>query len=201
MPSIVVETNTTAQWHQLVMEAQSAADVALDEELESYLVFLLMRYIRRSEIASSILALDYLEGVQSLGKVRIHRLRDVGDQCLLYSGLFPQRARRRRVRISYFVDLGRSAYISLADNLKVSHANLYINLAQWFVPVMDVMHAMRRLGGKRSNQGPDLLSAMELWQDTGSKGGYQLLKDSTQGEPIKSPVREETLPIHKKDLH
>ena len=110
MESLVIQPSATAQWHALVGEAEQACATRLGEELESYLVFLLMRYTESPEIANSVLALDYLHSMEAIGHLRETQLREVGDKCLLYSGLFPARAERRRVNSSYYVKLGMGAY-------------------------------------------------------------------------------------------
>jgi hypothetical protein len=88
----------------------------------------------------------------------------------LFSGLFPQLAERRLVRISYFVNIGRSSYRQLADVMDRGWARVYGNLSEAFVVLMDVLHAMRELGGD-----PLLtpLQALELWQETGSRRCYR----------------------------
>ncbi|MEO5573983.1 MAG: hypothetical protein ABIR48_05825 [Gammaproteobacteria bacterium] len=182
MTTLVAHATATAQWHALVTEAESAAACPLVEELESYLVFLLMRFSRKPEMTGNIIALDYLNGMLARGHVKQSRLRDVGDQCLLYSGLFPQQAGHRRVRISYFVDLGRSAYQQLSCGLGNSYAELYAHLSQDFVALMDVLHAIRRLGSPVPCLDP--LSAYELWNDTGSRQAYQTLRRTSNAQPV-----------------
>ena len=117
MRRLILEPTTQAQWQTLLHEAQSACDRELDETLESYLVFLLMRFTARPHCMSRVMAEDYLNSQAASGEQRVGQLRDVGDHCLLFSGLFPQLAERRLVRVSYFVDLGRSSYQQLADLL------------------------------------------------------------------------------------
>ncbi len=182
MTTFVIHSTATAQWHALVTEAESVACCPLVEELESYLVFLLMRFSCKPEIVGNIIALDYLNGMLASGQVKRGRLRDVGDQCLLYSGLFPQQAERRQVRISYFVELGRSAYQQLSVGLGSSYTELYAHLSQNFVALMDVLHAIRRL----DNSAPclDPLPAYELWNDTGSRQAYLALSQVTKEKPI-----------------
>lgn len=187
MTKRIQTSNSTTQWHELVTEAQRAANVHLDEELESYLVFLLMRYTDKPEMAASILALEYLEGASAMGQLRHDRMRDVGDQCLLYSGLFPERAERRRVQVSYYVDLGRSAYHTAADATRQTLSQLFFALASQFVLIMDTLQAMRGI----NSQAPELtpLMAFELWQDTGSEQALRTLKNVSQGQPIIAPAK------------
>lgn len=172
MPRLILEPTSQAQWQTLVHEAQSACDRELDETLESYLVFLLMRFSDKPHCVSRIMASDYLSSQALSGEQRVERLRDVGDHCLLFSGLFPQLAERRLVRISYFINIGRASYRQLADVLDRGWARVYGNLSEAFVLLTDVLHAMRSPGGQALLTP---IQAMELWQDTGSRRCYRQL--------------------------
>ena len=181
MNKFVIRANATEEWVTLVSEAEAAAAQRLDEDMESYLVFLLIRFTERPELAASVLGLDYLHSMQLSGHLAQDQLRDVGDKCLLYSGLFPERATRRRVQVSYFVDLGRGAYQQLAGRLGSSTAELYQRLAATFVSLMDILQAMRELG-QPSRLDP--LSAYELWRDTGSAQALKTLRRDSEAIPI-----------------
>jgi len=191
MRKILDQPGNMSQWQALVVEAEELCGIQLDEELESYLVFTLMRYLRRPEMAHRILALDFLEAFQQSHLQRNETLRDVGDQCLLFSGLFPRRAERRRVRVSYYVNLGRSAYQNLADSLtKTTH--LFAHLAEDFIAAMDTLQAIRLIGQGDSGLLP--VEAYDLWQDTGSRQAYEQLLRQTRGQPVlvsrsKKPTR------------
>lgn len=182
MSELLVHTSATEEWLSLVHEAEAASEHHLDEEMQSYLVFLLMRFAEKPELAASILAVEYLESMGAMGRVGQEQLRNVGDKCLLYSGLFPQRAERRRVKISYFVDLGRSAYQQLSERVEHNAAVMYHRLAGSFVSLMDILQAMRALGAPAEQLDP--LRAFELWQDTGSRAALKTLEQSTQGTPL-----------------
>lgn len=170
MAQLILEPTPQAQWQALVHEAQTACDRQLDETLESYLVFLLMRFADKPHCTARVMAEDYLNSQWLTGEQRAERLRDVGDHCLLFSGLFPQLAERRLVRISYFVTIGRSSYQQLSSVLDRGWSSVYRHLSEAFVVLMDVLHAMRGLGGD-SVLTP--IQAMDLWQDTGSRRCYQ----------------------------
>jgi hypothetical protein len=183
MTNLVTDEQATAQWHGLVKEAESHSGIALDEEIECYLVFLLMRYTQKPEMAAKVMALEYLRGVQAAGAERQTQLRDVGDQCLLYSGLFPKRAEHRQVRISYYVDLGRSAYHNVAEITHKAMSKMYLQLANGFVEMMDTLQAMRSLQHK-GQEVLDPIRAFELWNDTHSKRARQVLTQTTPSIPV-----------------
>ncbi|MDD2815284.1 MAG: hypothetical protein PHP00_06035 [Thiotrichaceae bacterium] len=200
MESLVIQPSATAQWHALVGEAEQACATRLGEELESYLVFLLMRYTDSPEIANSVLALDYLHSMEAVGHLRETQLREVGDKCLLYSGLFPARAERRRVNSSYYVKLGMGAYSALATALAQLKAKLFEDLSQQFVKLMDVLQTMRELGNGKPCLQP--LQAMELWTETGSAHALQNLAQYTNASPVQiALISSSTLPKNKTYAH
>ncbi|HFD80289.1 MAG TPA: hypothetical protein ENK05_07875 [Gammaproteobacteria bacterium] len=182
MKTLVLQPTDVAQWHALVNEAQAAARSNLDESLESYLVFLLMRFCGQPELARRVMALEFLRA-QEAHVQQTERLREVGDQCLLFSGLFPQVAEKRMVRVSYFVNIGRSAYDQLAAMVDRHSDRLYGRLAETFVGVMDVLQAMRGLSGETVLQP---LAAAELWTDTGSREARRSLAEVTDAQPVAS---------------
>ena len=145
MQQLVLHPTSTAQWHALVCEAENFANIFLDEELESYLVFLLMRFLSKPDITTKILALDYIESLLSSGQRKQARLRDVGDICLIHAGFFPERARRKRVSEQYFIDLGSGAYQQLSVVVESRIAELYYRLSQSFIAIRNLLDTMRKM--------------------------------------------------------
>jgi hypothetical protein len=186
MSELVIQPTTTAQWHALVSDAEQAAGYSLGEELESYLVFLLMRYTNKPQMLSRVMALDYLKQHSGGRAERGQKLKDVGDHCLLFSGLFPQHAEKRMVKVSYFVKLGRSAYQQVFENLN-NRDTIYSHLSKDFVTLMDIMHTMRDIQHDETHTTHlSPIHAFDLWHDTGSKHAYQTIKSlTTHGNPIK----------------
>ena len=183
MSSAFQPETSTAQWHALVTDAEAEMGIHLDEDLESYLVFLLMRFTSRPEITESILALDYLESMHSRGQLQKEQMRDVGDICLIHAGFFPKRAEKRMVKISYYVDLGRSAYSHLASQSMATLSSLFGHLAHEFVAIMDTMQAIQQLNPQNALR-LSPIEAAELWQDTGSRQAEKTMADYTDGSVI-----------------
>lgn len=184
MDKLITSSTSTTQWQNLVTEASRICKFSLSEELESYLVFLLMRFVTSPQMAQKVMGVEFLTSINRAGSLRSLALRDVGDQCLLYSGLFPGRARRRLVRVSYYVNLGKAAYASLAESSKYSDSGLFSTLAVRFVNLMDILQAMREINHNATVLDP--LMAEELWHDTGSEHALHILQQFTlsNGTPI-----------------
>jgi hypothetical protein len=144
MSAILTDVPQLALWTDLVHDAEHGAALRLDEELESYLVFLLMGHTRDVQLGRGAVALDYLLARAESGTRLKQELRDVGDRCLLLAGLYPEQAERRLVTISYFLNLGARAYDELSSALSASVAELYDRLAQAFAHLVRVLMELRR---------------------------------------------------------
>ncbi len=188
MDTLVLQPTATAQWQSLINEAEQSCQTHLSEELQSYLVFLLMRYLKSSDLANSILALEYLDSLEMTGRLREEGLRDVGDKCLLYSGLFPEQAQRRHVGISYYVHLGTSAYSILGGSLVSLKAQIFQRLSYHFVSLMDILQTTRELTTQQPTLTP--LQAIELWNDTGSRHALATLSRYTHAIPVRVSFHE-----------
>jgi hypothetical protein len=150
MQSLVIQPTSTAQWQALVNEAEQACALELGEELESYLVFLLMRFCRKPEVIRSILSLDFLNSLRQFGHYRNDLLQEVGDKCLLFSGLFPGLATKKRVNEDYFIDLGQNAYYEVATlSDEELTARLFNLLSEHFGHLRKVLVKMREPPGSQ----------------------------------------------------
>jgi len=175
---LLLNSTPISLWHEIIHEAQGVCDIVLKEELEAYLVFLMMRYTSRPEIAKKIIAHEFLTGLKAAFAKRQAALRDVGDQCLLLAGLFPHVADKKQVKIRYFVDLGQSAYAMISDAAN----DVYASLAAEFVALMDILQSIRQYSKDHADLLP--LEAYELWSETGSQRALSVLKRYTQSSPI-----------------
>jgi hypothetical protein len=176
---LLMNSTSLALWHDIIQDAEDSCSLILKEEIEAYIAFLLMRYTEKPEIVKQIMASEFLYS-QGLWRPaeRENKLQEVGDKCLIFSGLFPQLAAKRLVKISYFVKLGQSAYSTISK----TDSDLYSLLAKQFVPIMDVIQSLRQ--DKESFPGLLPLEAYELWNETGSQRALSVLKKYSSATPI-----------------
>lgn len=144
MKQLILHPTAVSQWHALVNEAQASTRLVLNENVESYLVFLLMRFTQTTQLLDSVVALDFLNSLQNPRRIKTDLLRDVGDKSLLFSGLFPGIAEKKRVSLHYFTDLGQAAYLSVGEMYEEPQvAGLYYELSQKFLVLQQILNAMR----------------------------------------------------------
>ncbi len=143
MSNIILHPTDLSQWHAFVNEAEASTQLILNENTESYLVFLLMRFAQKSQLMDSILAMDFLHGQHTSAKKQVDFLRDVGDKSLLFCGLFPGIAKRRNVSLAYYKNMGQSAYLTLSELQEPELSSLYLELSLQFERMQLILQAMR----------------------------------------------------------
>lgn len=175
---ILINSNPIALWHDIIHDAEATCSIPLNHELEAYLVFLMVRYTNKPEVAKAIIANEFLQNVAASFNQKQLKMQEVGDKCLIFSGLFPKLADKRHVKISYYVNLGQTAYSTISQDKN----DLYDSLAHQFVSLMDILQSIRQY----TKEMPDLLplQAYELWNETGSQRALNVLKQFTSGTPI-----------------
>ncbi len=174
--SLLIANTELVLWQDLVKMAEENCQVRLEIELESYLISLLIRYTNQPSLANQLFVKDFLQTVElDASYVRDNALRDIGDKCLIYSGLFPKAAAKKQVNISYFVQLGQSSYAHISK----AATTIYRLLADQFVVLMDILQSIR--------PGFDLLplEAYDQWQAVGSQRALRILRAYTKSIPLK----------------
>lgn len=143
MDRLILHPTDTCQWHALVNEAQAETNIVLCEPTESYLVFLLMRFMMKAQLMDSVIALDFMDSMQRNGQRQIAKLKEVGDKSLLFCGLFPGIAKKRGLSLDYFVDMGQGAYASISELEEAMDASLFSLLSEKFSNMQKILQALR----------------------------------------------------------
>ena len=145
MTHFSIEPTQIAQWRGLIIDGQEQLGLKLSEPVENYTVLTLDAFTTHTELATSVIALDFLKSIRVESNRHVHLLRDVGDQCLILSGLFPDRAKRKRVSSDYFINLGKNAYyaLSFVTHSPQHNRTLFYQLFDNFFEIIRVLRAIR----------------------------------------------------------
>ena len=161
-----IEPSSTASWQSLVHDALNNCQYRINEDLEAYLIFLLSRFISNTNLAGSVLAIEYLESQPLCGAHKKESLRDVGDKCLLFAGFYPEQAHKKLVSLTYFVNLGRGAYDQIACSPTKTHDifdglnKLFKELSEKFVILLNILQQIKLLD-KTKTWTPDQITKFE----------------------------------------
>jgi hypothetical protein len=161
-------------------------DVALDERkvkaalpVKNYLVELLQFYLDARNLFEEevvdesgrrkpqTLAELYLTAHQLELSSKVEMLKKMADRSLYISGFFSDSLQRKIVDVDYYVEMGRSAYGSLAHCTREdSKANIYKTFAQRFGDFVDVLSHFSQKASLQSNQ--NILRLYDRYLRTGS---------------------------------
>lgn len=162
-----------------IERAQERSGRSLSREVEAYVVGLLARFTRRTQVAgrrSEPLALDYLHARRCQGSARTTALRGVGDRALYISGVAPRSLHRSPVDVRYVRGIGEAAYREVADQGRWGGALAVLGeLAETFEGVCEVIAQIVDLDAK--DRTPDLLALYERWRrDADPRDRQRLLR-------------------------
>jgi hypothetical protein len=144
MRSLILHPTDMSQWYSIVHEAEASTNLILQENTESYLVFLLMRFTHVPQLLESVLALDVLNSMDNKPRLlQSDLLREVGDKSLLFCGLFPGLASKKHVSLDYFTEMGQAAYLTASELRQDTNTELYQQLSIQFLSLQHILQAMR----------------------------------------------------------
>jgi hypothetical protein len=115
------------------------------------------------------------------GEERVVALQRLGDVSLFTAGFFADALRDRAVGLDYYVNMGGSAYRSLAASGRASPrlqalAGIFAELAAKFLAMVDVLNEVRDSARGANDQ--DILRLYEAWLRTGSPRAGRLLRQA-----------------------
>jgi len=139
------QPNALAEWYNIIQFAQQQSGYDLEESLEHYLILTLDSFTTRTDLGSNIIAVDFLQYCDAQCSFDINCLRNTGDQCLILSGLFPERMQTKNIPGEYLINIGTSAYdiISKIKNFRVFDKDLFAKLRDNFMGLITTLQFIR----------------------------------------------------------
>ena len=187
---VVRVRNLQEYFHSSINDVAARQHVEIDPHAAHYVVNLLTLFSRSNEFYESHashyglrpLALMLAEAVETeRAEYRNRLLQRIGDVALFISGFFSDGLAGKAVDVDYYINMGGSAYDSLADEIQGTFrgrafAPVYRELASKFQALVDVLNEIA--DEARSNSDTDLLRTYEVWLKTGSRRAEALLRQS-----------------------
>ncbi len=148
----IFEPAIQATWYQFVKLGERLSCTTIDVDAEHYLTLVLARFMNDAGLFTIVLALELLKAsTEYTGHKKEKALNDVGDASLIIGGLYPERHKALSVSKSYFLEMGRIAFGSLAINYKRRHlpakAKLYEKVEDELPSMINVLQAAREHQG------------------------------------------------------
>jgi hypothetical protein len=125
--------------------------------------------------------------LQAEGSAQREALRRVGDHSLFLVGFFADSLSNRLVDVDYYISLGGSAYGHLANRDEEAFADVFGEMAEKFVPLVDVLADISDRAAIGTNR--DLLRLYDRWVRTGSPRHGNLLTEMGIMPSLAAPAR------------
>jgi hypothetical protein len=174
---LVRSESATEYFRELVESAMQHQKVAARELTSFYVVNMLTGFIHLDRSAGADdqpLAVTFAKALQAAGIAQRDGLRRVGDLSLFISGFFADSLNRGLVDVDYYIQLGGSAYGSLARQASSdTFGDVFDELSEKFSDFVDVLSEVSERSSLTSNS--DLLRLYEKWLRTGSRRSGDLL--------------------------
>jgi hypothetical protein len=174
---LVRSESATEYFRELVESAMQRQKVAARELTSFYVVNMLTGFIHLDRSAGADdqpLAVTFAKALQAAAIAQRDGLRKVGDLSLFISGFFSDSLNRGLVDVDYYIQLGGSAYGSLARQTPGdTFGDVFDELSEKFSNFVDVLTEVSERTSLTSNT--DLLRLYEKWLRTGSRRSGDLL--------------------------
>jgi hypothetical protein len=174
---LVRNESATEYFRELVESAMQHQKIAARELTSFYVVNLLTGFIhldRSGGADDQPLAVTFAQAMQAAGLAQRDGLRKVGDLSLFISGFFSDSLNRSPVDVDYYIQLGGTAYGSLARHAPSdTFGDVFDELSEKFSDFVDVLSEVSERTSLASNT--DLLRLYEKWLRTGSRRSGDLL--------------------------
>ena len=163
-----------------VEDAMARRHVTTSDWTSYYVVNLLAAFVAPDRGSSTTLDAEPLglrlaRALRAEGTTQREALRRVGDHSLFLAGFFADSLANRLVDIDYYISLGGSAYGRLASRDDDAFAEVFGEMAEKFVPLVDVLADISDRSAVGTNR--DLLRLYDRWVRTGSQRDGGLLTE------------------------
>jgi len=124
----MIDDHYVDMFRNLAVDAEQRTGYAIPSLLSQYTIMLLADHVRKTHwYPDPNFAERYLQLKSSVDA------KELADECLFISAVFPEYATRRGMNITYYQSIGSSCYRRASHTL---NEDLFIDLSKYFVPVV-----------------------------------------------------------------
>lgn len=185
--SLKLVTQPQEFFKELVTEALSHQKLLTQPETEFYLVNLLNHFMTtdrlytrdaKGEHKEASLALMLKEALeQRAPQIQSALFKKIGDFSLYVAGFFQDSLNRKLVDVDYYIDMGGSAYLQVAERAEEDvRRDLYLELSQKFSGFVEVLAEVSDKTSSKTEH--DILRLYEVWVRTRSERAAKVLQEA-----------------------
>ena len=179
-------------FQEKIRAAKTKNDIAIDNDVEFYLVALLCDFIQPAQRSPHLqqldtpLALFLRETLEAPVHEQPTRFRILGDLSLYVGGFFQESFNRRVIDVDYYIAIGSIAYYKAAARVGSSSRHVYEKLAHDFALLVELVAEVAVVPAQ--SRAVDILATYDRWTRSNSQRLLQTLLELGI-DPIKTNTR------------
>ncbi len=169
--------DSDAYFQTVVCDAFKERRIEMHPHIQTYVVDVLKHYLIVENLfdeedtagkkTRKTMAEMYMSANQLGGRIRAEKLKKVGDTSLYISGFFSDSFQRKIIDVDYYVDMGKMAFGSLAQDVgEDTFAKLFHDLSEQFLNLVDVLALISQKAKMTDEE--NILRMMDVYSKTGS---------------------------------
>lgn len=173
-------------FNDIVQEAIVARKMSTFPMAQNYLVSILENYIHTNnlfdtqtengKLTRDTLAETFLKAQNSNSIVKFELLKKLGDVSLYVSGFFADSLSRKVVDVDYYVDMGETAYATLASEIKEDTSRkVFKDFSSRFLEYVDLLTTISQKSLVQNDE--SILRLYEKYLKTGSELARETLEE------------------------
>lgn len=183
--SLIVSADLHGFFRDEVQASRRHIGVSLGEHTEFYLVHLLVEYAHRTDVSEFSLDEPLLVLHQRAREAPLAQqliiFKQMGDWALYVAGFFAEFIERSLVTLDYYTAMGTAAYRNVASLTSAAHKpqtvhGTYVELADKFVSVVDVLTQISHRSRQRNSTDIDLLKLYDRYVRTQNQRVRKMLE-------------------------
>ena len=166
-------------FQEKIIAAKEKNDIAIDSDVEFYLVALLCDFIQPTQRSPHLqqldkpLALFLKETLEAPVHEQLTRFRILGDLSLYVGGFFQESFNRRVIDVDYYIAIGSTAYHKTAARVGNSSRHVYEKLSHDFAMLVELVAEVAVIPAQ--SQAVDILATYDRWARSNSQRLLQTL--------------------------
>lgn len=197
---LIVSQDLSYFFRQELGQASASLGVSMQPSLQAYIVHLLCSYSHRhaqpDDMVKEPLAVLLGRANSAPAAEQLALYKSLGDSALYMAGFFIESFERTLIDPDYYVAMGSEAYRQVAGvshlRRKIELVDMYVQLAERFGVIVDLLNYMAAKSQGRSGRDTDLLKLYERYARTGNERTRRILVDC--GWSVQAAAGDE--PIH-----
>lgn len=164
-------------FHNLVNEAVEERKIKTYPQIKSYLAEVMQHYLHTENLydqqdssgkrTRKTMTELYLTATQLGAKERVEKLKQLGDSSLYISGFFSDSFQRKIIDIDFYIDMGKMAFQSLAQDVdEDTFSKLFNDISEQFLGLVDVLSLISQKA--KMTDEDNILRMMDVYAKTGS---------------------------------